>query len=112
MCNVYRYGTETTHSFKPVYGRTPGATASTNLSSGTALEAYKSSVFRNGDWNVAEPGLVRHSVTCSDFHIKPFAGATSSLHPSGNDQRVQEEDTEEDTTETSTVRPQGVFKSS
>ena len=43
------------------------------MASKTALETYKSSVFRNGDWNVDEPHLVRHSATCNDFHIKPFS---------------------------------------
>lgn len=72
------YGTETRHSFKNKSENSPEG-GSTNTASKTALETYKSSVFRQGDWNVAEPRSVRHSVTCNDFHIKPFSSKTDEL---------------------------------
>ena len=69
---AFRYGSETKYSFKKK-SEVPGTESGfINLASKTALETYKSSVFRNGDWNVAGPHFVRHSVTCNDFHIKPF----------------------------------------
>lgn len=37
------------------------------------VETYKSSVFRSGDWNEADSSLQPCSVTCQDFHIKPFS---------------------------------------
>ena len=74
-----RYGTETRHSFKNKSENSPEEGGSTNTASKTALETYKSSVFRQGDWNVAEPRSVRHSVTCNDFHIKPFSSKTDEL---------------------------------
>lgn len=74
-----RYGTETRHSFKNKSENSPEEGGSTNTASKTALETYKSSVFRQGDWNVAEPRSVRHSVTCDDFHIKPFSSKTDEL---------------------------------
>lgn len=43
------------------------------------METYKSSVFRQGDWNVAEPRSVQHSVTCNDFHIKPISSKTDGF---------------------------------
>ena len=58
------------------------------MASKTALETYKSSVFRNGDWNVADPHLVKHSVTCNDFHIKPFSTEAESQ----DRKRVEEEE--------------------
>ena len=57
----------------------PEDIGSTNIASKTALETYKSSVFRHGDWNVAKPQSVQHSVTCNDFHIKPFSNEASGL---------------------------------
>ena len=73
MIKPYRYGTETRHSFKSKLEHSPEDLGSPNIASKTALETYKSSVFRQGDWNVAKPQSLRHSVTCNDFHIKPFS---------------------------------------
>ncbi|KAL9952344.1 hypothetical protein ACROYT_G039587 [Oculina patagonica] len=74
------YGTETRHSFKSKLEHSPEDLGSTNKASKTALqETYKSSVFRHGDWNVTKPQSTRHSVTCNDFHIKPFSSETSGL---------------------------------
>ena len=70
---VFRYSSETKNCFKNKSETHPKDTGFINVASKTVLETYKSSVFRNGDWNVAEPRLVRHSVTCDDFHIKPFS---------------------------------------
>lgn len=70
---VFRYSSETKNCFKNKSETHPKDTGFVNVAVKTALETHKSSVFRNGDWNVAEPRLVRHSVTCDDFHIKPFS---------------------------------------
>lgn len=45
----------------------------TSLRSIGAVETSKSSVFRSGDWNEAESSPQPCSVTCQDFHIKPFS---------------------------------------
>ncbi|KAM7447247.1 hypothetical protein ABFA07_004524 [Porites harrisoni] len=68
-----KYSSETKNCFENKSETHPKDTGFINVASKTALETYKSSVFRNGDWNVDEPHLVRHSVTCNDFHIKPFS---------------------------------------
>lgn len=47
--------------------------ATTRLHSIGAVETCKSSVFRSGDWNEAESSPQPCSVTCQDFHIKPFS---------------------------------------
>lgn len=47
--------------------------ATTRLHSIGAVETCKSSVFRSGDWNEAESRPQPCSVTCQDFHIKPFS---------------------------------------
>ena len=75
-----RYGTETRCSFEKKLDHCTEEVGSTNTASKTALETnYKSSVFRQGDWNVAEPRSVQHSVTCSDFHIKPISSKTDGF---------------------------------
>lgn len=56
-------------------------------------------MFRHGDWNVPEPRSVRHSVTCNDFHIKPFSNETGGF-------KAEEK---EDFTEESPVSPKGKF---
>ncbi|KAJ7379842.1 hypothetical protein OS493_012591 [Desmophyllum pertusum] len=89
------YGTETRQSFKNKLENSPEGHGSTNVASKTALETYKSSVFRHGDWNVPEPRSVRHSVTCNDFHIKPFSNETGGF-------KAEEK---EDFTEESPVSP-------
>lgn len=84
------YGTETRHSFEKKLehsAKEPGQ--STNLASKTAQETYKSSVFRHGDWNVAEPHFIKHSVTCNDFHIKPF---TTSHNVGSKDTKGQKQE--------------------
>ena len=43
------------------------------MHSNGAVETCKSSVFRSGDWNEAESSPQPCSVTCQDFHIKPFS---------------------------------------
>lgn len=84
------YGTETRHSFKEKLEHSanePGS--STNLATKTTHKTYKASVFRNGDWNVAEPFSIKHSVTCDDFHIKP---STTSHNGGLKDTKEQKQD--------------------
>lgn len=73
------YGTETRCSFEKKLDHCTEEVGSTNTASKTALEMYKSSVFRQGDWNVAEPRSVQHSVTYNDFHIKPISSKTDGF---------------------------------
>ena len=100
-----RYGTETRHSFKIKSEISPEEAGSTNTASKTALETYKSSVFRQGDWNVAEPRSVRHSVTCNDFHIKPFSSKADGFEETK--QQGEEEDQAE--SEEYPVNPRGTI---
>ena len=90
-----RYGTETRYSFKNKSENSPEEAGSTNTVSKTAFETYKSSVFRQGDWNVAEPHSVRHSVTCDDFHIKPFSGKTDGLEETKQQGEENQDESEE-----------------
>lgn len=90
-----RYGTETRHSFKNKLENSTEEVGSTNTASKTALETYKSSVFRQGDWNVAEPCSVQHSVTCNDFHIKPFSSKTdgfTDMKQQGEERQAESEE--------------------
>ena len=103
-CFCFRYGTETMSSFRNKSGHSshqPGLT-----SSKAAFETYKSSVFRNGDWNVAEPCISRHSVTRSDFHIKPFS--TLAEEPSGKTELEEEKVNSLNETEELPVDPKGI----
>lgn len=88
--NLNGYGTETRHSFKKKVEHSanePGS--STNLATKTTHKTFKASVFRNGDWNVAEPFSIKHSVTCDDFHIKP---STTSHNGGLKDTKEQKQD--------------------
>ena len=100
-----RYGTETRHSFKNKSENSPEKAGSTNTAFKTALETYKSSVFRQGDWNVAEPRSVRHSVTCNDFHIRPFSSKADGF------EETKQQDEEEDQAESEEypVNPRGTI---
>lgn len=89
----------------------PEDLGSTNVASKTALETYKSSVFRHGDWNVAKPQSVQHSVTCSDFHIKPFSSETGELKDA--EQQIEGKgDFKQSESEEPPVNPKGTVQSS
>ncbi|XP_031570129.1 uncharacterized protein LOC116304522 [Actinia tenebrosa] len=64
------YDTETSNRFLPSK-MSPDNPSS--ISTNTALETYRSNVFRNGDWNVSGHPIMPYSVTRNDFYIKPFS---------------------------------------
>ena len=94
-------------SYKDKLGWSPEKPGSINLDSKAAVETHKSSVFRKGDWNVAEPRLIQHSVTRSDFHIKPFSAGADELN-SKMEQEGGRHDSEIET-EQLPVDPKGIF---
>lgn len=94
-------------SYKDKLGWSPEKPGSINLGSKAAVETHKSSVFRKGDWNVAKPHLVQHSVTRSDFHIKPFSAGADEFN--GKMEQERENVDSEKETEQPPVAPKGSF---
>lgn len=106
---IHRYGTETRHSFEKKLehsAKEPGP--STNLASKTAQETYKSSVFRHGDWNVAEPHFIKHSVTCNDFHIKPFTTSHNVGSKDTKGQKQEKDELEYTESKVTSISPKGI----
>ena len=64
-------------------------------------------MFRHGDWNVAKPHSIQHSVTCNDFHIKPFTTSETGGFKDTKEQTQDKGDLTKSDSKESLVSPKG-----